>query len=143
MNPQRPLAAELWTENCLKSVVSKNKRLLLGNEGLNQKSVRKFYAYIISEHCVKNRLIWYRTVGEEGFCVTIVPSRNRRNFHISEFLEETTAPSVVKFCTRITEVTCYKFLIVSNGSSPKFGSRAKSCHFESHLLWHTASYAYL
>jgi len=47
MNPQRPLAAEVWTENCLKSVVSKNKRLLLGNEGLNQKSVRIFYAYII------------------------------------------------------------------------------------------------
>jgi len=53
MNPQHPLAAELWTENCLKSAVSKNKRLLLGNEGLNQKSVRMFYAYITGEHCVK------------------------------------------------------------------------------------------
>jgi len=46
MNPQRPLAAELWTENCLKSVVSKNKRLLLLNEGLNQKSARTFYGSI-------------------------------------------------------------------------------------------------
>jgi len=53
MNPQRPLSAELWTENCFKSVVSKNKRLLLGNEAVNQKSVRTLYAYIIEEHCVK------------------------------------------------------------------------------------------
>ena len=49
-------------------------------------------------------------MGEEGFRVTIVPSRNRRNFHISEFLEETTAASAVKFCTRITEIIRYKRL---------------------------------
>jgi len=110
MNPQRPLAAELWTENCLKSVVSKNKRLLRRNEAVNQKSVRTLYAYIIEEHCIKNRLIWNRIVGEEGFRVTILPSRNRRNFHVSEFLEETTAASAVKFCTPITEVICYKGL---------------------------------
>ena len=48
-------------------------------------------------------ILHMRFIGE-GFRVTVVPSRNRRNFHVSEFLEETKAASAVKFCTRITKV---------------------------------------